>query len=360
MKIKKSSKIQFISSAALAVFFGAGLIIRPQTAAEGMKAGIELCLKIVIPSLFPFFILSGFVIQSGISASAGKLLGGITNKLFRLPGAAGSAILMSLIGGYPVGAQITEDMLRNKLITQGQAKKMLLFCVNSGPAFVISAVGSSMLENTRAGIILYISLSLSSLFTGFMTRFLNEDSLGNGENKKRENVRFHPAFPSPAQALSQAITKACGSMVNICAWIVLFRCAGELMSLLPVSENALILVRCLTEVTAGCSALSGKVSLPVFAAVLGWGGLSVHCQMLGIIYKIGVKPSVFLTSRAVNGIFASLICDVILKLFPCEIQAFASSSAILPSAFSVSLPAAVGVLFMCSVFILDVDTDVKI
>lgn len=360
MKIKKSTKIQFIASAAFAVFFGAGLIVRPQTAAEGMKAGIELCLKVVIPSLFPFLVLSGFVIQSGISASAGKLLGRVTNKLFRLPGAAGGAILMSLIGGYPVGAQMTEEMLRSKLITQGQAKKMMLFCVNSGPAFVISAVGSSMLKSSRAGIILYISLSLSSLFTGFMTRFLNEDSLGNGDDKKRETVRFREAFPSPSQALSQTITKSCASMANICAWILLFHCAGELMTLLPVSENCLILVRCLTEVTAGCSALSGKVSLPVFAAVLGWGGLSVHCQMLGIIYKIGVKPSVFLTSRAVNGILASLICDVILKLFPCEISAFASSSTILPSAFSVSLPAAVGVLFMCSVFILDVDTDVKI
>lgn len=361
MKTKKSSKIQFIIASILTLFFGIGLILYPETASLGMKEGIILCFKVIIPSLFPFLILSTFIIQSGISFRAGKLLGKVTTKLFRLPGSAGSAVLMSLIGGYPVGSQMTAELMNNNLITPGQAKRMLLFCVNSGPAFVISAVGIAMLGNNRAGIILYISLTLSSLFIGFMSRFLNEKSLGNKYMKENKSLKSSGDFPAPAQALSQTITKTCVSMLGICSWIVIFRCTGELLTLLPVSESLLILINCLTEVTAGCSSICGKVSLPVFAAVLGWGGVSVHCQMISVIYSVGIKMSVFLTARAVNGILAALICNLILKLFPCNISAFAASSApVLPVAFSVSLPAAAGVLFMCAVFILDVDTDVKI
>ena len=41
------------------------LILDGKTAVAGAQEGITLCLKTVIPSLFPFFILSAVVIQSG-------------------------------------------------------------------------------------------------------------------------------------------------------------------------------------------------------------------------------------------------------------------------------------------------------
>lgn len=359
MKIKKKAFFKISAAAVLAVLFGVGLIIYPQTAALGMKEGIKMSLTVIIPSLFPFLVLSSFVIQSGLSLRAGKLLGKVTNKLFNLPGAAGSAIVMSFMGGYPIGAQMTAELLKQNSITRGQAQRMILFCVNCGPAFVISAVGSAMLGSKRAGVILFTSLTLSAVLVGFMSRFLNEDALGVKSEIDCNTAVTKDEFLSPAAALSLSVSKSITSMLGICAWVVLFRCAGEMMTVLHISKPILISLQCITEVTTGCSAASSHVPLSALAAVLGWGGLSVHCQILPFTEFIGIRPSVFFTARAVNGVLGALICNALIKLFPCNLPAFATNASVLPSAVSVSLPAAAGVLFMCAVFILDVDTNVK-
>lgn len=360
MKIKKKAFLKISAAGILAVLFGAGLIIYPQTAALGIKEGIKMCLTVIIPSLFPFLVLSSFVIHSGLSLRAGKLLGKATNKLFKLPGVTGGAIVMSFMGGYPIGAQMTSELLKQNSITCGQAQRMILFCVNCGPAFVISAVGSAMLGSKRAGVILFISLLISSVSVGFMSRFLNEDALGS-KSELKFNITAAPndKLSSPAAALSISVSKSITSMLGICAWVVLFRCVGELMTVLPISKPVLILLQCITEVTTGCAAASRHVPLSALAAVLGWGGLSVYCQILPFTEFIGIRPSVFLTARAVNGVLGALICNALIKLFPCNLPAFASAVSVIPSAVSVSLPAAAGVLFMCAVFILDVDTSVK-
>lgn len=360
MKIEKKAFLKISAAGILAVLFGAGLIVYPQTAALGMKEGIKMCLTVIIPSLFPFLVLSSFVVQSGLSARAGKLLGKITKKLFKLPGAAGGAIIMSFMGGYPIGAQMTSELLKQNSITRGQAQRMILFCVNCGPAFVISAVGSAMLGSKQAGVILFISLTLSSVLVGFMSRFLNEYALGNKITDSFNAVSATKnAFLSPAAALSASVSKSITSMLGICAWVVLFRCAGELMTVLHISNPVLILLQCVTEVTTGCAAASSHVPLSALAAVLGWGGLSVHCQILPFIEYIGIRPSVFLTARIVNGVLGALICNGVIRLFPCNLPALATDASLLPSAVSVSIPAAAGVLFMCAVFILDVDTKAK-
>ena len=104
MKKKRLKTLQILLSAFGAAAFGGGILIAPQAASQGVRDGLTLCGQVVIPSLFPFLALSSFLVQSGLAQRAGHLLEPITKLLFRLPGAAGSAILMSLIGGYPVGA----------------------------------------------------------------------------------------------------------------------------------------------------------------------------------------------------------------------------------------------------------------
>ena len=96
MKKKRLKTLQILLSAFGAAAFGGGILIAPQAASQGVRDGLTLCGQVVIPSLFPFLALSSFLVQSGLAQRAGHLLEPITKLLFRLPGAAGSAILMSL------------------------------------------------------------------------------------------------------------------------------------------------------------------------------------------------------------------------------------------------------------------------
>ncbi len=104
-----------------------GILLFPNDVRNGASNGISYCLYTLVPSLFPFMVLSSFIIHSGISKFIGKLLQPVIQFLFYLPGSAGSVIIMSMIGGYPVGARGCMSLLEQGAITQKQAQRMLYF-----------------------------------------------------------------------------------------------------------------------------------------------------------------------------------------------------------------------------------------
>lgn len=352
MKNKPLQILQNLLSALGALAFAGGVLLAPQTAANGVRDGLTLCGQVVIPSLFPFLALSSFVVQSGLALRAGRLLRPLTRGIFRLPGTAGGAIFMSLIGGYPIGARMTAQLLDASLITKKQAQRMLLFCVNSGPAFLISAVGAAMLQSRRAGLILCASLTASALLIGFFSRFFAANEPGSACQSPGSECQL-PA--SASQALVDAAAQGCAGIVSICVWVILFSCISALLGLLPLPGALRLLMQCFLEVTSGCAAAAGRVPLPVLALVLGWGGVCVHCQVLRDVRQTGLSLLRFFCGRAANGLLACLISEGLFRLFPCDAAVFSNHVRALPEAFAASAPVAAGMLFMCALLILEVE-----
>ena len=117
----------------------------PQSSAQGARDGLTLCAGVVIPSLFPFVVLACFLTNSGLGELISRPLSPITRYILKLPSSCGCAVIMSMLGGYPVGAKMISGLLEQKKIDKAQASRMLCFCVNAGPAFLIGTVGLSML-----------------------------------------------------------------------------------------------------------------------------------------------------------------------------------------------------------------------
>ncbi|MGN1443987.1 MAG: hypothetical protein ACI4XE_09085, partial [Acutalibacteraceae bacterium] len=180
MKIKKAAELFSNSKivlkyciCAFAVFTLAAVTLAlPEQSAAGVRDGLALCFKTVIPALFPFMVISSFLVQSNITAKLDRLLSRLTFFLFRQPSCTGSVIFLSLISGFPVGAELVRQLYENKKISKSQGQRLLLFCVNPGPAFVISCVGAGMLGSQMIGIIIFVSAALSSVILGFLTRFM--------------------------------------------------------------------------------------------------------------------------------------------------------------------------------------------
>ena len=127
-----------------AALCAAALIVAlPSVSAAGVKKGLLVCASSAVPSLYPFCVLSAFFVRSGLCGYLGKLLEKPVRILFNLPGSAGAAACMSFVAGYPVGAGMTAALFEQGRISQADAQRMTLFCVNAGPAFVIGGVGAS-------------------------------------------------------------------------------------------------------------------------------------------------------------------------------------------------------------------------
>ncbi len=323
----------------IALFFA-----NPNAMIGGVSDGLSLCASAVIPPLFPFIVLSDFLIRSGLCDIFGSFLNLFTNALFKLPGSAGCAVIMSLVGGYPVGAKMTAQLTENGSITEKQGRRMMFFCVNAGPAFVIGTVGSVLLSSKRAGIILYASMVLSALAVGFILRFFSDEEITNSKTK----ADFKP------NVITESVTSGTNAILAMCAWVLIFSCVNSLVKTLPLKENTFIWLSILTEVTGGCASAANNFPVSVQALVMGWAGLSVHCQIAPFIKATKLKISHFFLSRLIHGGVATAIATGLFKIFPCEVSVFSSSSQILPQAYSVSVPAAVAMLFLCSFLILDI------
>ena len=107
---------------------------------EAAKA-LTLCAGTVIPALFPFMVVTGLLVRLGFGQWLAPDMAGLMASLFRLPGCAGSALLLGLVGGYPIGARTAAELYASGDLTRQEAERLLTFCNNSNPVFLISVLG---------------------------------------------------------------------------------------------------------------------------------------------------------------------------------------------------------------------------
>lgn len=313
---------------------------------SGVRNGLLLCGETVVPSLFPFMIISDFLVRSGASDGIGRLLSPVTEKFFRLPGCSACAIFMSLIGGFPVGAKMISQLYENGSLSRPQAKRMIRFCVNSGPAFVIGAVGASMLSDKKCGIILFVSQTVTALIIGFLSRFGKKESFQRTDNVHK--------YVNPS-AFIESVASSTEAMLNICAWILLFSSLMPFLTKLAKLNSAFSILVVLSEVTGGCSYAANNLPLFFLAPVLCWSGFAVHMQLLPYLKKIGISLPDFWLSRIANCALSLPIAFLLFRLFPCEAQVFSSFSEITVKPYSVSVPASVAMLLLGAFTIMDIN-----
>lgn len=316
----------------LLLFSALALLFWPDQAAEAMRDGLALCGNVLIPSLFPFFILSSMVIELGMSKYLGCLLEKIMHPLFRVNGSCATALVLGFLGGYPVGARTAIQLYESKQCSKTEAERLLAFCNNCGPAFILGVVGTGIFGSSSLGFLLYLVHILASLIVGIIFRFYKYSD--------HSIARFCPApqFQTvhASSALIRCVTGAIQSTLNICSFVLFFSvvirmmaCSG-LFSGLSILLGTLFaplgmdrfwaahLLAGLLEMTAGVSsltegALSGRLSMAAF--MLGWAGLSVHCQVLAFIGDTGLSLHTYLIGKLLHGGLSALIISSLSRLF---------------------------------------------
>ena len=137
----------------LAVFAAlCGLFVLAAASAQAVAAcrsGLALCVELILPSLFPFFVLSGLLSRLGLPAMLGERLSGFAEKAFRVSGAGCTALLLGLLGGYPLGAAYIAGLRESGAVGGEEAGHLLAFCNNSGPAFFLGALGTGVFGSAR-------------------------------------------------------------------------------------------------------------------------------------------------------------------------------------------------------------------
>jgi len=309
------------------------LVLWPEQAMEAMRDGIKLCGNVILPSLFPFFVLSSLVVELGMSRYLGRLLEPVMAPLFYVNGNCAAALALGFVGGYPVGARTAIQIYENGQCSRTEAERMLAFCNNSGPAFILGVVGAGVFGNGMAGLLLYLTHLMASLCVGVLFRFYKP---GDRPQTRRARTAQFQASSFP-KAIINSVTGSLQSTLNICAFILFFtvclrilayagilRTLGRVLSLLlaPLGMSQTWAERLLTglvEVSSGVSSLtdgslSGRLSMAAF--MLGWAGVSVHCQVLAFLGDSGLSVKTYVSGKLLHGGISALLTNLLFRLFP--------------------------------------------
>lgn len=295
---------------------------------RGITNGISFCIGVLLPSLFLFMIIASYIVESGVATLLDKPFSKITLSLFRLPGCCSSAIILSLIGGYPVGAKLTYSLYEKGLITQSQAKKLSYFAIGAGPGFLINYIGSALLNNKSIGNILLISQSVSVIISGIIAgRVIKSETY--------TKVDFVKKGALSGEAFVKSVKNGCSACVNMCAMVVVFSAIIEIVkTLLSGNKKLSDIITALLEITTGCNVMCGKYPLTLIAFMVGFSGICVHFQVFSALKDIRISKGVFFVFRILGGILTAISTYILLMFMPQSVAVFSTTD--VPSTPSIS------------------------
>ncbi len=313
------------------LLFALGLLFFPKEAATGVLEGLRVCGSSVIPALFPFFVLSRLIISLEAFPKGGKYANGFMQRLFGVSGQCLPALLISFIGGYPVGISTVVSMYEGSKLTKSDAERAILFCNNSGPAFFVSMVGVTVLGNVQAGLMLYLIHCLSACFVGILLARPTPHDV----NLRSVTAPARPSLSFGEQFLS-AVTASCSALLNISGLILFFSVLLRLMDVVGwidalgcFSEKFGLSGKLTTALLRGSMELSGGVlelrelGMRAFvpsAFLLGWGGWCVHFQAASVWNPAKLQPKGYYTAKLLHGLISALFAWVFVNPSPLSVS----------------------------------------
>ncbi len=295
---------------------GVAALWRPQAVAGGVSRGLAVCGGTLVPSLFPFLVLCGFAARSGLAAAVGRRLERLTRRLFGLPGVCATGILLSITGGYPTGGNMVGELVRSGQITREEGRRMLRFCVNGGPGFIIGVVGAGLMGSVRLGVLIFACNMLASLLIGAV----NVPPLAR---KPRIVPRKTAKVLSPAAALVSSVSGAMESLFSMCGFVLLFSAVLSFFDSVGTGKLFSLLLSCLLEVSCGCTAAAALRENAVFflGFAVGFGGVSVHCQLAGALRGLGLLDRRFFAARLLQGTVTAVCSAALFRYIPVSLPA---------------------------------------
>lgn len=295
------------------------LILFSEEAIKSAAKGLSLCSGVIIPSLLPFFVFSYLLSELGLPQSFGRLARPIMSGLFRVGGEGAAAFVVGLLGGYPLGAASVVDMYKRKEVGKDEAERLLVFCNNTGPAFIFGVAGAGIFKNPCAGLLLYLVHIAAASAVGMVS------SIGVSRNISKQpfSVRSTKSF---TQSFASAVKSAVSSTLTICGFVVFFTVVDGVLDGIGIFASTAgslsfrfglplgwvrSLLTGILELGSGIGSMYGlelsPLNLSLAAFILGWGGLSVHSQVLALIGDSGLSPAGHFWGKILHGVFSAAL-----------------------------------------------------
>ncbi len=262
-----------------------------------VRQALRLCAETVIPSLFPFLVLSGLLtaVIGGIKLPGARLF----RRLFHLPEVGLSAFLLGAPCGFPIGAKTAAELCLSGAITREEAARLAALSANTGPAFAVLAVGMGLFRDLRLGLLFYIAQLAAAILL----------ALPEAQQEKRRGTPLSSRRPTETKkaSLPDVLYRSSLTMLTVTGTVLFFASVTSVLSLLLPPPAAALLAACL-EVgngSAAAAALPLPLGIPLGAFAISFSGSSVLMQSAAELSPLGIPLGPFIRRKLYQGLLAT-------------------------------------------------------
>lgn len=277
-------------------------------AAKWVTNGLHVCTARLIPSIFPFTVISAVALEIGIGRLIPRTVKKLLGKIFGISGDGVTVIILGWLCGFPIGAKCAGNLYGNGNTDEEEYNRIICISSTPSPAFLIGAVGVGMLGSASAGVCLYAISVFSSVTVGVLqNRKKDGTHRAMRDAPTLEHIQFSKIF-------TRAVSESAAAMLNICAFVVFFSAflgvLEQSLSFISLSETAKALLFGTFELTSGLtliSSLSSPSSFALCALAVGWSGLSVHFQTLYVCSDKPLKIRKYLSAHTLRAVICLIL-----------------------------------------------------
>ena len=277
-------------------------------ALELASQGLLVWFHTMIPTLFPFMILSGILIRTGLSEKIATLFEPILGKVYRLSPNCVYIILMGFLCGFPMGAALITESLSFQRITKEEGKLLLAFCTNIGPVYFIGYVLKNCpTKNPIASICLMYFIPF---FYGlFLRHTIFRNTIPYCDKKRSKQVLSIPFL----EALEQSLNKGIESITKLGGYMILFNVMNLFLRnryfCLPYAFQ--LILGCLLEISGGIHVLSNdSMFYPIAYVLLPFGGLCCIAQTFSMIRESGLHIQNYVYHKVIQSVLTAIFVFV--------------------------------------------------
>ena len=301
----------------LFVFLMYELLLYSSIMMNGIHGSLVLWSTKVVPSLLPFFLLSNFLMNYGLTSILSELFKPIM-KLFKTNPNNAFIFVISIFTGSPSNAFFAKEAISNNLISDDDATKVLLFSHFSSPLFILGTVYSS-LNNKFVCVLILIVTYLTNIILAllFRNKYISNDYSKISISNIKKNLNNKISF---GKTLATSIHKTFDTLLIILGSSCFFNMISiSIDQVIKLNDNLYAFLSGILEMTQGISNVC-LLNIPLnikalfISIFLSFGGFSIHSQILSIIGDTKIKYLPYFLARLIHAVISGTMVFILVSL----------------------------------------------
>lgn len=289
------------------------VLSHPDTTFQYAYEGLQQWALKMVPTLFPFMMISSVMIYSGADMELGHILSYPLKHIYKYSAYGLYAIFMGFFCGFPMGAKVISELYEANKLSKEEAVSLLGFCNNIGPAYFLGIIIPMLHACGFNSIFPFIfgMYGIPAIYGIFLSR----------QNKSTSHLHITEA---KEMSLTGCLKKACAentqSIIILGGYITFINAFRIFLDFFMLSDNVKCILSGFLEIMGGIQIIYTS-SLPPAQKVLWtmtalcFSGISCLMQAACFIEKVRLPFSTYIKHRILLTLISFFYYILIIYIF---------------------------------------------